>query len=306
MTHGLTERERTPASGQEGPSARDVIAAMQSHPQFPHAARASISRMVAVYEGNRLLNQLMNDRARVLFTHCALAQHFSRSEDDPTSGLTVSRMKSTCNQLQLCSSGRVEAMFAMLRISGYLAAAEGDADRRLRRLVPTEKLIALHRRRWRDQFGAMSEVVDDAALSLAALDDERFFAAFAREMGRQYRRRRMIEGVPELAPFVEIKAGLVLLFTLLLADEADGGFSTEQAVPVSVSALAKTFAVSRKHVLVVLREAEKQGLLRRIGVHGEQVMLQPKLVHAVNNLIAGAFLQLSHSARAARYEVGLA
>jgi hypothetical protein len=304
MTQGLNER--TSASGQEDPAARDVLAAMQLHPRFPYAARASISRMVAVYEGNRLLNQLMNDRARVLFTHCALAQHFSRSEDDPTSGLTVSRMKSVCNQLQLCSSGRVEAMFAMLRISGYLAAANGDADRRLRRLVPTEKLIALHRRRWSDQFSAMSEVVDDAALSLAALDDERFFAAFAREMGRQYRRRRMIEGAPELAPFVEIKAGLVLLFTLMLADNADGAFSTERAVPVSVSALAKTFAVSRKHVLVLLREAEQHNLLRRIGDRGEEVMLQQKLVHAVNNVIVGAFWQLSQSARSGRHEVGLA
>ena len=70
MTYGLNQRAS--ASGQEDPTARDVLAAMQSHPRFPYAARASISRMVAVYEGNRLLNQLMNDRARVLFTHLSL------------------------------------------------------------------------------------------------------------------------------------------------------------------------------------------------------------------------------------------
>jgi CTP-dependent riboflavin kinase len=97
-----------------------------------------------------------------------------------------------------------------------------------------------------------------------------------------------------------------VLFTLLLADEADGAFSTERAVPVSVSALAKTFAVSRKHVLAVLREAEQHGLLRRIGDRGEQVVLQQKLIDAVNSVIVGAFWQLSQSARAARREVGLA
>jgi AraC-like DNA-binding protein len=116
----------------------------------------------------------------------------------------------------------------------------------------------------------------------------------------------MIDSAPELAPFVENKAGLVLLFALMLGDDTEGEFSTERPVPVSLSALAQKFSVSRKHVLTLLRDAESQGLLRRTGDRGEQVILQPKLLRAVQNLVTEAFMLLSQSARAARREIGLA
>jgi hypothetical protein len=284
----------------------DAIEAMQSHPRFPHAVRAAIRDMVAWYDGNRLLNQLMNDRARALFTHAALALHFARDESDRTSGLTVSRIKAYCTEMQLCSPGRVEAMLALLRISGYLAAVKDDSDRRVRRLVPTEKLIALHRERCKSHLNAMREIVPDAALSIAVLDDPAFMAVLARENDRQYRRRRLIEGAPELASFVEPKAGLVLLFVLMLGDDAEGEFATERPIPISVSALAQKFTVSRKHVLTILRDAESQGLLRRTGERGEQIVVQPKLVRAVQNLVTEMFMLLSQSARAARRDIGLA
>lgn len=295
----------TSSTGERGPSATDAIETVRSHPCFLRAVRASMRDMVAWYDGNRLLNQLMNDRARALFSQAALALHFSRRQDDRMSGLTVSRMKAICSDIQLCSPGRVEAMLALLRVSGYLTTANDESDRRLRRLIPTEKLIALHRRRWKDQFGAMTEVVDDAALSHAALDDPAFIAAFAREIGRQFRRRRLIAGAPELASLVENKAGLVLMFALMLGDDAEGEFSTDRPIPVSLSALAKKFSVSRKHVLTVLRDAEGQGFLRRVGDRGEEVVLQPKLLRAAQNLVTEVFLLLSQSARAARREIGL-
>jgi hypothetical protein len=287
------------------PSAAVTIESLRSHPRFPHAVRASMRDMVALYDGNRLLNQLMNDRARALFSHVALALHFSMRAGQRGSGLTVSRMKELCTEIQLCSPGRVEAMLALLRIRGYLASAKDD-DRRFRRLVPTDKLIALHRQRWKFQFDAMTEIVADAALSHAALDDPAFIAAFAREIGRHFRRRRMIEGAPELVSFVENKAGIVLLLAIMLGDDTDEEFSTERPVSITLALLAEKFAVSRKHVLTVLRDAEVQGLLRRIGDRGNQVILQPKLLFAAQNLVAEMFVLLANSARAARREIGLA
>lgn len=58
------------------------------------------------------------------------------------------------------------------------------------------------------------------------------------------------------------------------------GMEAERAVAVSLSTLVERFAVSRKHVLLLLREAEQHGLLRRVRVRGEQVMPQQRLVHA--------------------------
>ena len=140
-----------------------AIAALRALPRFAEAARAAAAGMVTHYQGNRLLNQLMNDRGRVLFTHHAVYLHFSRTPGDPGSGLTVSRMKDLCVETQLCSRGRVEVMLGLLRAAGYLAPASEPADRRRRVLVPTDKLLTLHRQRFQMHFAAMESVLPEAS-----------------------------------------------------------------------------------------------------------------------------------------------
>jgi hypothetical protein len=58
-----------------------AIATLCAHPRFHAAMRADAASMVALYRGNRILNALMSDRARALFTHLALYLHYSRSLD---------------------------------------------------------------------------------------------------------------------------------------------------------------------------------------------------------------------------------
>jgi hypothetical protein len=45
---------------------RDEIAALQTHPQFQAACRATAGSMVELYQGNRLLNTVVNDRGRLV------------------------------------------------------------------------------------------------------------------------------------------------------------------------------------------------------------------------------------------------
>ena len=123
-----------------------AIAALRGHPRFRAAMRADASSMVAFYRGNRVLNALRSDRARALFTHGALFLHYSGT-DAGTPGLTAGAMKDFCVRLGLCSRGRCEATLALMRAGGFFAAAP-SGDKRLRPLVPTEKLLALHRERW--------------------------------------------------------------------------------------------------------------------------------------------------------------
>ncbi|MGZ6176439.1 MAG: hypothetical protein ACXWNB_11440, partial [Candidatus Binataceae bacterium] len=153
-----------------------AIAALCAHPRFHAAMRVDAASMVALYRGNRILNALMSDRARALFTHLALYLHYSRSLDG-VPGLTVGAMKDQCVELGLCSRGRCEATLALMRAAGFFAAAP-SGDRRRRPLVPTEKLLALHRRRWVEHFAAMTPVLPQAERYRAALDDPAFFKSF--------------------------------------------------------------------------------------------------------------------------------
>jgi DNA-binding MarR family transcriptional regulator len=286
------------------PLAPAAVDALRAHPRFAEAARAAAAGLVAHYEGNRLLNQLMNDRGRVLFTHHAVYLHFSRTPGDAGSGLTVSRMKDLCVETQLCSRGRVEVMLGLLRAAGYLAPASDPADRRRRVLVPTDKLLALHKQRFDMHFAAMESVLPEASAARAAFDDPEFMPAFARILGRHFRAGlRLLSHAPELLLFAERNAGMVILFSLLLAGEADDVFPPARPVPVSISALAAKFSVSRKHVLTLLRDAEREGFLQRTGDRHEHVVLLPRVRDGAQTFFATMFLYLGRSASEALPEI---
>jgi hypothetical protein len=99
----------------------EAVATLRGHPRFPAAMRHAANSAVELYRGDRLLNAMMSDRARAIFTHVALYLHYGGSRSgDP--GLTVGAMKDLCVELGLCSRGRCEAMLALMRAAGLFVA----------------------------------------------------------------------------------------------------------------------------------------------------------------------------------------
>ncbi|MBR1128363.1 hypothetical protein [Bradyrhizobium iriomotense] len=270
----------------------DAVAALRRHPDFSRAMRSSAEGAVAIYRTNKLLNLLLSDRARALFTHVALYLHFGRAE----SGLTVGAMKDLCVELGLCSRGRCEALLALMRAGGLLMAAPSP-DRRKRLLAPTEKLLALHRVRWARQFEAMRCLFPEAADYLAAVSSDAFTEAFATALGRRFvAGLRVLDNAPDLEPFAERNAGVVILFSLALSGNERDAFPPAAPVQLSINALAKTFSVSRKHVLSLLRDAEDRNLLVRSGAANNEVTLSPRGREALEQMLATMFLYLAQCA----------
>ncbi|MGT2434513.1 hypothetical protein ACU4GH_00130 [Bradyrhizobium betae] len=274
----------------------DAVAELRRHAYFPRAMRASAEGMVAIYRTNRLLNLLLSDRARALFTHVALYLHF-RGAEPGQPGLTAGAMKDLCAQLGLCSRGRCEALLVLMRAGGLLTAAP-DPDRRKRLLAPTEKLLALHRARWGLHFEAMQGLVPQAADYLAAIrSDPAFTEAFAIALGRRFvAGLRVLDNAPDLEPFAERNAGFVILFSLALSGNMSDGFPPAAPVQLSINALARNFAVSRKHVLSLLREAEARQLLMRSGTAHNEVSLLPRGRNALETMFATMYLYLAQCA----------
>jgi hypothetical protein len=273
----------------------EAIAALRCDPRFPAAARDAAGRAVELYRGDRVLNALMSDRARALFTHVALYLHYGGSgAGEP--GLTAGAMKDLCVELGLCSRGRCEAMLALMRAAGLFVVVP-DPDRRRRSLAPTEKLFALHRERWGAHFEAMRDVLPAAASYHAALADAAFVQAFVIALGRRFvAGLRILDHAPGLELLAERNAAIVMLFSLALAGPAHGPFPPHAAVPLSINALATRFSVSRKHVLTLLRDAETQGLLARGGAVNNEVTLLPRGRDALEVLFATMFLYLAQCA----------
>lgn len=263
---------------------------------FPRACRTAIRDTVDFYQGNRVLNQVLNDRARTVFGMLAIHLHFSSGPDYPA-GLTGARMRALCAETGLCSPGRASAMLLLMRFGGYLKTDPGPNDRRMRPLTPTEALFDLQRRRMAIHLRAMSLWAPEGDAGLTNLHRAEFLAAMARNFAEAFRSGyRLLHLAPDLAPLTDRVAGLLVLLSVILAD------AEEQAGrPLSVSALARRFAVSRAHVLALLRDAAAAGLIERRA--DGRIAPLPRLSDAVEDFVATAQLVLALFVRAALAEI---
>jgi hypothetical protein len=279
-----------------------AVASLRSHPGFPAAAREAARSLIPMYRSDRLLNALMSDRARAVFAHVALLLHY-RGTDNGEPGLTVGAMKDMCVQLKLCSRGRCEAMLALMRAAGFFIASPNH-DRRRRPLAPTEKLFALHRERWGSHFEAMRHVMPKAESWRAALEDPQFLRELVMALAEKYvAGLRILDNAPDLGPFAERNAGMLILFSLALAGPADGPFPATTPVTLSINALATTFSVSRKHVLTLLRDAEAQHLLVRGGEANNEVAMLPRGRDGLEMFFATLFLYFGQCAEEAERSI---
>jgi hypothetical protein len=289
----------------ESPATPEAIAAIRAHPRFRDAIRVSASGMVAKYEGTRLLNWLMDDRARLVFSYLALYLHFSHDPGDSSSGLTPTRMKVLCVAYGTCSPGRAAAMLSLMRFAGYLAPDPAVRDRRQRRLIATDKLIGLLRDRWRIHYTAMAPLLPDGEAMLAALDDPAYIRALVLAIYARYRADfRFMTLAPTLGLFAERNGGMFILFSLLAASEADDSMPPRRPLPLSISALSRRFAVSRPHVLTLIRDAAADGLIERIGPDGDRLVLSPQLADGIQTFFAVSYLFFADCAREALAAIG--
>lgn len=284
--------------------ALQAVTALQNEPGFDAACVTFTRGMTGLYQGNRLLNTLVSDRGRAVVGNLALYLHYGLRPDDPRSGLTVSRLKALCVEHNICSPGRTEAFIAVLRLFGQLAPGPKTLDSRIRRLVPTERMLASYRQRWHVAFSAIGKVLPAYKAAHDLLGREEFEAALVRHFAKQFLDgTRLIQHAAELTLFVERNAGVMVLFSLLNASARDERFLADHPITISISELARRFGVSRVHVRKLLRDAEAERLIES-GDGGGTLILRPQLVRAARNFVATSLLFVAHCARAALDEVG--
>jgi hypothetical protein len=277
-----------------GPPTAEAIAELRTHPRFKEAFGSAIADLVAFHRGSRIVGQVLNDRGRVVFGVLALYLHFSRD----AGGFTASRMKALCYETGLCSPGRATALLSLMRFAGYIASAPHALDRRIQVLVPSARLIDDHRRRLKGEFVALSLMMPEGQLGLAHIDNPDFCAEMACGFGEAFRCGfRLMDFVPELRPLADRNAAVVILMSLLLAREAGDTNPPQRPVAVSISQLSKRFAVSRPHVLKLLRDAEALGLIRIDNAESPRILVLPLLAGALQNLIAAVLVFLVHCVR---------
>ena len=270
----------------------DMVAAIRAHSDFDQAMLGVATALVTGFEGNPLVNRVMNDRVRALFAVAAL--YLDAVPDPAGRRLTPARMIALVTSLNLSSPGRAKAMLALLRWGGYLEPGttrggdERSGDRRERPLVPTEKLWLVLRTRWESFFQAMVLLQPDQPAKAAVLQDKQLRSSLVATLGGAFRAGfRPLDHAPVLRAAAERDGGMMMLLGLVVAKR--GG-----APPLLISDLSARFGVSRAHVLSVMREAESAGLIAR-HVSG-RIEATPVLLDNVAGLIAAVLAMMTWAA----------
>jgi hypothetical protein len=280
MSAGLPEPVRLPPPGSDDD--RVASAALRAHPRFRAACLASARAAVELYSGTRILNVIASERGRFLVALLTIALHHGL---EGPGGLTAARLRTACAKTGLLSAGRAQAMLTLMQWAGFVAAAGGG------RLVPTEKLVALHRLRLARQLAACAMVLPEAAPTTARIGEPAVLAGFCLAQSEAFLAGyRLVDYAPALSVFVLRNGGLLALMALLLAEA--GELPPEDVGP---AALARRFQVSRGEVAAMLREAEDLGLIARVG---SRLVLRPALQAALDLFFVAVF-QLNAAAAVA-------
>jgi hypothetical protein len=274
---------------------REAVARLRAHPDFVRAMIASARGSVALHRNSRMVSWMLSDRARALLPYVVFYLDATSRDDDPRSGLTVSRAKALCAETGICSPGRAAACMALLQFGGFIMPAPASADRRVRRLVPSEKLKAVQRERLVRQFGAIAIVMPEVADALPLVGDAGFERAFWRHVGEQFIGGVRVLDYADLGLFAERNAGMVILFSLMLAGQADDRTLPAGPLAIPLAEIARNFQVSRTHVLRLLRDAEAAGFLAREGAP-DRLRFLPPLVDALQDMFAALFLFMGGNA----------
>lgn len=274
--------------------APDDLSAIKAHPRFVEMMRASVLGALEVYDADTVTSGALRDMGRFVAGMMALYLHAS-------GGLTLTRLRAVCTEVGISGRGRAMAILTMLRVIGYVTAAEGVGDARVRPYVPTDAMITAFRQRIRIELQAFSLVDPGMDAAISCYDRPGGFEAYVRHAGDGLIAAITAGATPatELDIFAERAAGILILYQLLLAGEEGDAFPPRRPIRASVNGLAKRFKVSRTHVMRLLRDGEAEGFFRRAPEAGDGYVILAKPEAIEQHFAAGLLLLGSVARRAA-------
>lgn len=270
-----------------------------AQPRFADARRAASLQIIEDHKSNRLLNSVFSDRGRFMIGMMMQYLHHVRLDGEADTGLTVSRLRALCVQTGFSSPGRATAMLGLMRFARYLTARRAPHDRRQQVFVPTERLVALQRKRWTRHLTALSIIMPEGALGLERMGEPWFEAALLRHMVSAIVANglRFASYVPEIASYFERTAALITLVQL-----SELAYASDGLAETSVSQLASQFGVARAQIRKILDHAANDGLIQRASGSRDPILVLPPLVEAIDRFFAVSFLHTASCVRAALAE----
>lgn len=277
------------------------IAEIRSRPGFAAAFWILIDRYLALHNGH-LVNKLVASESRYFVTAMVFILHAEYLGGTNPDGVTVSALVRRCRGPGLTrdgiSRGQVVALVGLMRKKGRLVLAEG-ADRRARRLVPSEAMVSEHRSRTALHFEALDILFPGGELLRRLMTDEAFFWAMERARGELFAQLgNPLRHFPRLREIARHDSGYTVLSCLMQATYGRPGLPEVGICSLPYAACAARIGISRTQVRRSIGLLENAGLVTVLGRGGEAIRISPELVDDVADMFAARLLRFKVNAEA--------
>jgi DNA-binding MarR family transcriptional regulator len=263
-------------------SSEEILA----HPRFPMARDEFVKAMLALYEHKPLLNRLLLEASRTVLVSVIMCLYARYDAADRATWPTLRLVADSMAEHRLASPSRVQDLVSRLVKAGYVQARAAPADRRVRILTPTKKMIA------QDQDFLVSHHTPLQIL----FPQPGYARIMTRDPAFQLKQRlvsrdlfalgaKILASNPIMMLFQGRDAGVMILIKMIQLAGRPGG---DKPLKVSYADLGDRFGVSRTHVRKLLVAAEELDLVRLTRTSGQFVELKPPLLQAFDRLVADA------------------
>jgi hypothetical protein len=279
------------------------IAGIRGRPGFATAFWILIDRYLALHNGH-LVNKLVASEPRYFVTAMVFILQAEYLDGLNPDGVTIAGLVRRCRGPGLTkdgiSRGQVIALVELMRKKGRLVLAEGGADRRARRLVPSEAMVIEHRSRTALHFEALDVLFPGSDLLRRLMTDPSFFWAVERARGQLFARLgNPLRHFPRLLAITRHDSGYTVLSCLLQATYGRPGLPQPGICALPYAACATRIGISRTQVRRSIGILEEAGLVTVLGRGGEAIQIHPELVDDVANMFAARLLRFKVNAEAA-------
>jgi hypothetical protein len=285
--------------GQAWPDDDVAIHQLVAHRHFPMALRHMLDSFLRLQDGY-LINKLNADEGRHFVSIFALALHADFHADPSRSGLTLARLKRACAPLGVMGHGRIETTLGLLRQAGLLAGAPPGPDRRVRRLEPSEALVAQFRTRICFHLEALEMLFPDRGHLAQFKDDPAFFWRMSWLRAQTISTEPALQlRLPALAGAAQTEGGYVVLCALLRGLGDAPGLPQPGFVALPYAEHAERFGLSRTQMRRVVARLAAHGLARPVEPGGHTIEVLPLAIRTMAELAAIRLLRFDRHGLAA-------
>jgi hypothetical protein len=244
------------------------------HPRLPEARKVFLDAFLAIYSGDPFIVRLLIESGRFMVYHIAVILEAGADPARRETWPTIKRLKETMALFGLASDRHVDQLIARLCSVGFMELKPAAEDRRVRILLPAEKLRA-HDRDWlAAHVTPLKALYPEHDYRPVMRRDARFHALHRRisvpflPLGAQ-----LLLSLPDSLLFFNRAAGSVVQAALLREAMAAPNYP-HAAVPYAD--IGERFGVSRTHVRQMLEAAEEAGLVKLHARGGRCVEILPR------------------------------